>query len=322
MAVFTEVSESKAQELLTQLQLGDLVELQGIQGGIENTNYFLTSSVGAYVLTLFERLTHQQLPFYLHLMKHLAHHGIPVPDPVANSDGDILLTVEGKPAAVVIRLLGRSELAPTPRHCHAVGDTLARMHLAGKDYNRHQSNLRGLTWWNETVPVVLPFLNPSQSSLIQSELAFQNHVAKSSAYAALPCGPVHADLFRDNVMFEGTGDTLQLTGFFDFYFAGVDTWLFDLAICLNDWCIDLDTGSLDAEKTTALLAAYQVVRPLIAAERQLLNPMLRAGALRFWTSRLWDFHLPREASMLTPHDPTHFERVLRQRLAHPIGLST
>ena len=322
MAVFTEVSESKAQELLTQLQLGDLLDLQGIQGGIENTNYFLTSSVGTYVLTLFERLTHQQLPFYLHLMKHLAHHGIPVPDPVANSDGDILLTVEGKPAAVVNRLLGRSELAPTPRHCHAVGDTLARMHLAGRDYNRHQSNLRGLTWWNETVPVVLPFLNTSQSSLIQSELAFQNHVAKSSAYAALPCGPVHADLFRDNVMFEGTGDTLQLTGFFDFYFAGVDTWLFDLAICLNDWCIDLDTGSLDAEKTTALLAAYQVVRPLIAAERQLLNPMLRAGALRFWTSRLWDFHLPREASMLTPHDPTHFERVLRQRLAHPIGLST
>jgi len=321
MAVFTEVSASKAQELLSQLQLGDLLDLQGIQGGIENTNYFLTSSVGAYVLTLFERLTHQQLPFYLHLMKHLAHHGIPVPDPVANSDGDILLTVEGKPAAVVNRLMGRSELAPTPQHCQAVGDMLARMHLAGKDYNRHQPNLRGLSWWNETVPVVLPFLNASQNSLIQSELAFQNHVAKSSAYAALPRGPVHADLFRDNVMFEGSGNALQLTGFFDFYFAGVDTWLFDLAVCLNDWCIDLDTGILHVEKTTALLAAYQAVRPLIAAERQLLNPMLRAGALRFWTSRLWDFYLPREASMLTPHDPTHFERVLRQRLAHPIGLS-
>jgi len=321
MAVFTEVSASKAQELLSQLQLGDLLALQGIQGGIENTNYFLTSSVGAYVLTLFERLTHQQLPFYLHLMKHLAHHGIPVPDPVANSDGDILLTVEGKPAAVVNRLMGRSELAPTPQHCQAVGDMLARMHLAGKDYNRHQPNLRGLSWWNETVPVVLPFLNASQNSLIQSELAFQNHVAKSSAYAALPRGPVHADLFRDNVVFEGSGNALQLTGFFDFYFAGVDTWLFDLAVCLNDWCIDLDTGILHVEKTTALLAAYQAVRPLIAAERQLLNPMLRAGALRFWTSRLWDFYLPREASMLTPHDPTHFERVLRQRLAYPIGLS-
>ena len=321
MAVFTEVSESKAQELLTQLRLGDLVELQGIQGGIENTNYFLTSSVGAYVLTLFERLTHQQLPFYLHLMKHLAHHGIPVPDPVANSDGDILLTLEGKPAAVVNRLIGSSELAPTPQHCHAVGDMLARMHLAGKDYNRHQPNLRGLAWWNQTVPVVLPFLSNAQNSLIQSELAFQNHVAHSSAYAALPCGPVHADLFRDNVMFEGTGDALQLTGFFDFYFAGFDTWLFDLAVCLNDWCIDIDTGALHVDRTAALLAAYQKVRPLIGAERQLLNPMLRAGALRFWTSRLWDFHLPREASMLTPHDPTHFERVLRQRLAHPIGMS-
>ena len=322
MAVFTEVSESQAQELLTHLQLGDLLELKGIQGGIENTNYFLTSSVGAYVLTLFERLNHQQLPFYLHLMKHLAHHGIPVPDPVANSDGDILLTVEGKPAAVVNRLIGRSELAPTPQHCHAVGDMLARMHLAGKDYNRHQPNLRGLAWWNETVPVVLPFLNASQSSLIQSELAFQNHIAQSSAYAALPRGPVHADLFRDNVMFEGQGDALQLTGFFDFYFAGIDSWLFDLAVCLNDWCIDLDTGILHADKTAALLEAYQSVRPLIKAERHLLNPMLRAGALRFWTSRLWDFHLPREASMLTPHDPTHFERVLRQRLQNPIGLST
>jgi homoserine kinase type II len=199
---------------------------------------------------------------------------------------------------------------------------LARMHLAGKDYNRHQPNLRGLSWWNETVPVILPFLSNAQNSLIQSELAFQNHVAHSSAYAALPRGPVHADLFRDNVMFEGTGDALQLTGFFDFYFAGIDTWLFDLAVCLNDWCIDIDTGALHVDKTAALLAAYQGVRPLIGAERQLLNPMLRAGALRFWTSRLWDFHLPREASMLTPHDPAHFERVLRQRLAHPIGMSS
>jgi len=199
---------------------------------------------------------------------------------------------------------------------------LARMHLAGKDYNRHQPNLRGLAWWNETVPVVLPFLDASQSSLIQSELAFQNHIAQSSAYAALPRGPVHADLFRDNVMFEGHGDTLQLTGFFDFYFAGIDSWLFDLAVSLNDWCIDLDTGALHADKTAALLEAYQSVRPLIKAERHLLNPMLRAGALRFWTSRLWDFHLPREASMLTPHDPTHFERVLLQRLHNPIGLST
>ena len=314
MAVFTEVTPDEAQRLLSELHLGQLSELRGIEGGIENTNYFVTCDAGEFVLTLFERLTAEQLPFYLHLMKHLAHKGIPVPDPRANAAGDILHTVCGKPAAVVNRLAGRSQLAPQAVHCAAVGDMLARMHLAGRDYERQQPNLRGLPWWNETVPVVLPHLDAAQAALLQSELAYQNHVAVSSSYAALPRGPVHADLFRDNVMF--AEDTL--TGFFDFYFAGVDTWLFDLAVCLNDWCIDLPTGAHHAERAAAMLTAYQSVRPLTAAERELLPAMLRAGALRFWISRLWDFYLPREASMLKPHDPTHFERVLQDRIAHPV----
>ena len=316
MAVFTEVTLPQAAQLMHALQLGELTALRGIEGGIENTNYFATTDQGEYVLTLFERLSFEQLPFYLHLMKHLAGRGIPVPNPAANPDGDILHTVCKKPAAVVNRLAGKSQLAPQAVHCAAVGDMLARMHLAGADYNRSQPNLRGLPWWNETVPVVLPYLTPEQAALIRSELAFQNHTAASSAYAAMPRGPVHADLFRDNVMFDGE----QLTGFFDFYFAGVDTWLFDLAVCLNDWCIDLASGVHDAERALAMINAYQKVRPLNGSERQLLPAMLRAGALRFWISRLWDFHLPREASMLTPHDPTHFERVLRQRVAHPVVL--
>ena len=271
---------------------------------------------GEYVLTLFERLTQEQLPFYLHLMKHLASRGIPVPDPAANRDGDILHTVSGKPAAVVNKLSGKSQLQPQAVHAVAVGDMLARMHLAGADYNRSQPNLRGLPWWNETVPVVLPYLDEAQASLLRSELAYQNHIAASPAYTALPCGPVHADLFRDNVMFEGE----QLTGFFDFYFAGVDTWLFDLAVCLNDWCIDLESGLHHAERAQAMLQAYMAVRPLSAAERALLPALLRAGALRFWISRLWDYHLLREASMLKPHDPAHFERVLRGRIAQPVTL--
>jgi homoserine kinase type II len=316
MAVFTPVSEEIAATLLSELDLGELTELRGIEGGIENTNYFATTDSGAYVLTLFERLNHDQLPFYLFLMKHLAEKGIPVPNPAANRDGDILHTVANKPAAVVNRLSGKSQLAPEAVHCSAVGDMLARMHLAGEDFNRSQPNLRGLPWWNETVPVVLPFLNQSQSVLIQSELAYQNHIAQSAAYQALPKGPVHADLFRDNVMFENE----TLTGLFDFYFAGVDTWLFDLAVCLNDWCIDLATGQHDAKRANALLKSYQSVRPLGRAERQLLPAMLRAGALRFWISRLWDFHLPRDADMLIPHDPTHFERVLRARAACPFKL--
>jgi len=316
MAVFTPVTEEQAALLMSQLGLGELTDLRGIEGGIENTNYFATTDLGEYVLTLFERLNHEQLPFYLFLMKHLAEKGIPVPNPAANQDGDILHTLCDKPAAVVNRLLGKSQLAPDAVHCAEVGAMLARMHFAGEDYNRSQPNLRGLAWWNDTVPVVLPFLDESQARLLQSELAYQNHIAQGAAYQALPKGPVHADLFRDNVMFEGE----KLTGFFDFYFAGHDTWLFDLSVCMNDWCIDLNSGEHAPDRALAMLNAYQEVRPLRPAERQLLPAMLRAGALRFWISRLWDFYLPRDAAMLKPHDPTHFERVLRARLTSPFKL--
>lgn len=316
MAVFTPVTQEQAALLMSQLGLGELTDLRGIEGGIENTNYFATTDLGEYVLTLFERLNHEQLPFYLFLMKHLAEKGIPVPNPAANQDGDILHTLCDKPAAVVNRLLGKSQLDPDAVHCAEVGAMLARMHLAGEDYNRSQPNLRGLAWWNDTVPVVLPFLDESQARLLQSELAYQNHIAQGAAYQALPKGPVHADLFRDNVMFEGE----KLTGFFDFYFAGNDTWLFDLSVCMNDWCIDLNSGEHAPDRALAMLNAYQEVRSLRPAERQLLPAMLRAGALRFWISRLWDFYLPRDAAMLKPHDPTHFERVLRARLTSPFKL--
>jgi len=318
MAVYTEVPFDEAAALLRTLNLGELTELRGIHGGIENTNYFVTAEREGlhetHVLTVFERLDFEQLPYYLHLMKHLAGKGIPVPEPAADARGEILHKLQGKPAAVVDKLRGKSELSPTESHCRAVGDMLARLHLAGRDFGMSQPNLRGLPWWNQTVPVVLPHLSESQRSLIRTELAYQNHVAALPAYTALPRGPVHADLFRDNVMFEDG----ELTGFFDFYFAGNDSFLFDLAVCLNDWCIrhsaDDSDGQHDASLAQAMVSAYQAVRPLNAAERGLLPAMLRAGALRFWLSRLWDWHLPRDASMLKPHDPTHFERVLRERV--------
>ncbi|MDP9898106.1 homoserine kinase [Variovorax ginsengisoli] len=338
MAVYTNVGFDEADALVQRLGLGALSDLRGIEGGIENTNYFVHTAKGAYVLTLFERLSAEQLPYYLCLMQHLARRGIPVPEPVAEPQVrpatgadlvqptdrarcELLHFVAGKPAAVVQRLSGRSELSPTAWHCAELGSLLARMHLAGRDFDRVQPNLRGLGWWNDTAPVVLPHLDVPQSALLRSELAYQNHIAASSAYKALPRGPVHADLFRDNVMFDVEGSTPRLSGVFDFYFAGTDTWLFDLAVCLNDWAIDLPTGRHEAARAAALLDAYQTVRPLEAAERQLLPAMLRAAALRFWISRLWDFHLPREASMLTPHDPTHFERVLRERAGAPTPLA-
>jgi homoserine kinase type II len=316
MAVFTEVSFEEAATFFRTLDVGELRAIRGCAGGIENTNYFVDTTQGEYVLTLFERLTFEQLPFYLHLMKHLAQRGILVPDPAANHKGEILLELKGKPAAVVNKLRGSSELAPTTVHCADVGGMLARMHLAGQDYPRRQPNLRGLAWWNETVPMVLPHTTADQRSLLLGELAYQNHIAASSAYRTLPGGPVHGDLFRDNVMFENG----RLSGFFDFYFAGHDTFLFDIGVCLNDWCVDLTTGRHDAERANAFLAAYQLQRRLTAQERTLLPAMLRAGALRFWISRLWDFYLPREAAVLKAHDPGHFERVLRERLTATVNL--
>jgi homoserine kinase type II len=313
MAVYTEVSFDDAAPLLAQLGLGQLTHLQGITSGIENTNYFADTTQGRFVLTLFERLGFDELPFYLHLMKHLAERGIPVPRPRGDASGEILFSLNGKPAAVVDRLTGASHLAPDVAHCASVGDMLARMHLAGRDYPRQQPNLRGLPWWTETIPVIAPHLAAEQRTLIEAELAFQQHLAASAMAHALPQGPIHADLFRDNVMFDGA----RLTGFFDFFFAGTDHLLFDVAVCLNDWCIDLATGALVEERAQAFVAAYDAVRPLDGNELRLLPGFMRAGALRFWISRLWDWHLPRDAAMLKPHDPTHFERVLRCRVDTP-----
>lgn len=306
MAVYTPITAQQAQTLLDDLALGQLIRLQGIQGGIENTNYFVDSERGSFVLTLFERLTHAQLPFYLELMRHLAEKGVAVPAPHANAAGQILHTVAGKPAALVDKLAGASQLKPQAVHCAAIGRALAQLHVAGADFPLQQPNLRGLQWIAQTVPVVQPYLNPEQTQLMQSELSAQQTLAASSAYASLPRGAVHADLFRDNALFVGE----QLSGIFDFYFAGTDTYAFDMAVCLNDWCIDLSTGQDDAQRVAAFVQAYEAVRPLTAAERELLPAMRRLGALRFWTSRLWDFYLPREAEVLQAHDPKHFERVL------------
>ncbi|MBB5469512.1 homoserine kinase type II [Paraburkholderia sp. CI2] len=303
---------------MSHYDLGDVVEFRGISSGIENSNFFLTTTRGEYVLTIFEKLTAEQLPFYLNLMRHLAAHRVPVPDPMPRLDGALFGMLLGKPATIVTKLEGTPELSPGVEHCVEVGQMLARLHLAGRDYPRYQPNLRSLPWWRETVPTILPYLEGEQRDLLASELAHQEAFFASVDYAAMPAGPCHADLFRDNAMFAhaapDTGHEVRLGGFFDFYFAGCDKWLFDVAVTVNDWCVDLATGKLDAERTEALLRAYQTVRPFTVEENHHWGDMLRAGAYRFWVSRLYDFHLPRAAELLKPHDPGHFERILRERL--------
>jgi len=321
MAVFTPIElEDIAQWIDQDFNIGQASEIRGIHGGIENSNFFLDTTKDGkkqeYVLTIFERLTAQQLPFYLELMRHLANKGVPVPKPIENKQGDILFTLKGKPVAIVTKLPGLSRLQPESNHCALVGEMLAKMHLAGKDFSKYQENLRSLDWWQKTIPSVLPHLNTSQKELITHELKTQEEFFSSGTYDGLPQGASHCDLFRDNVLFDPKGSDVsqdQLGGFFDFYFAGTDKWLFDIAVTANDWCLADNKQDLDPARLDAFMKAYQSVRPLTKEEQASWPLMLRAAALRFWVSRLWDFYLPRDAQMLTPHDPTHFERILLSR---------
>jgi homoserine kinase type II len=322
MAVFTPIELDDISNWISQdFAIGQATEIRGIHGGIENSNFFLDTHLNGkkqeFVLTIFERLSADQLPYYLELMRHLANQGIPVPKPIENKQGQILFSLKGKPAAIVTKLPGLSRPEPQAAHCALAGEMLAKMHLAGKDFSRAQENLRSLAWWQKTVPLILPHLDAAQKELLTSELKSQEQFFNSSEYASLPEGASHCDLFRDNVLFvpKSATDTSndQLGGFFDFYFAGTDKWLFDLAVTANDWCLADNKQDLDPARLKALMNAYQSVRPLSEIEQASWPMMLRAAALRFWISRLWDFHLPRDAQMLTPHDPKHFERILLSR---------
>jgi homoserine kinase type II len=317
MAVYTEVRFEEAEALFERLGLGPLTELQGIRSGIENTNYHAATTRGQWVLTLFERLGAEQLPYYLLLMQHLAAHGIPVPAPQADGAGTLVHAAAGKPAAVVTRLPGSQRLAPDEVHCAQVGEMLARMHRAAASFEPQQPHPRGLDWCTDAAAAVLPHLGAGQAALLGDELAFQQALAASAAGKSLPRGVIHGDLFRDNVMFDDSAGTDRLCGCFDFYFAGTDVLLFDLAVGLNDWCVDPASGQLVEPRAAAFVAAYAKLRPLTHGEVRALPALLRAAALRFWVSRLWDAFLPRGAMLLHAKDPEHFERVLRRRIAEP-----
>lgn len=305
MSVFTTVTPAQLEAWLRDYAIGALLDLKGIPAGIENTNYFVTTTRGRYVLTLFEKLQPHELPFYLRLMAHLAARGVPCPRPLADARGELFSTLNGKPAALVSFLSGEDLSHPEPSHCAQVGEVLAAMHIAGGDYALEMENPRGAKWWQAVMPEIVPFLSAEEARLLEDEVRFQSH----QRWPELPRGVIHADLFRDNVLFESD----RLSGVIDFYFACTDALLFDVAVTLNDWCIDPE-GRIDEQRASALVRAYAARRPFTAGEVEAWPVMLRAGALRFWISRLYDFHLPRPGELTHAKDPAHFQRILTSHI--------
>ena len=309
MAVYTTVSTEDLAGWLTRYTLGAVSEFEPIVSGIENTNYFVTAEKGRFVLTLYERLPAEELPFYLNMMAHLARAGVEAPAPEPDRSGALWSFLNGKPAGLVARLGGAPVERPRTQHCAAAGDALARMHVALTTYRGRLSNRRGPAWWRQAARAVKPFLSVEQNGLLASEIKFQTGFSKNR----LPRGAIHGDLFCDNVLFDGE----RVSGIIDFGFAATDALAYDLAIAVNDWCSVAEgarSDALDAVLCAALVEGYEEVRPLSAEERELWPVLLRAAALRFWLSRLYDHYLPRPGELTHAHDPARFERILRDRM--------
>ena len=311
MSVYTYVSKAELSEFLKHYDVGELSAYEGISAGIENTNYFVDTRMGSrrqrFVLTLFETHCLEEMPYFLGLMKHLAGHGVSTASPIMAREDQLVLPLKNRPAALVERLDGAS-IEPdklNSKHIQAIARAMARMHLAGQSYPRQRENGRGLTWCETALDRLRRRLSGEDAQLIGSEIRYQKTIDRRH----LPRGVIHADLFHDNALFKDD----RLVGIIDFYFACNDVFLYDVAVALNDWCSDAD-GQLDGEKTSVYLNAYQSIRPLEPAEKNAFVSMLRAGALRFWISRLMGHYFPRAGEMTYTKNPNRFKTILKHRI--------
>ncbi len=313
MSVYTKISREELAQFLRGYPVGELVDYHGIKAGIENTNYFVNTADGHWVLTLFERANEADLPYFLALMDHLALRGIACPRPVTDRQGRFLTHLKHKPAALVQKLEGHTVAQPNKKQCAAIGKLLGDLHLAGQSFTRIRAPDRGADWRAAAAKAVLPRLDAPTAALLRDEMAYQE--TRRAEYSALPQGVIHADLFRDNALFSGH----QLAGVIDFYYSCNDVLLYDLAVTVNDWC-GAPSGSFDGEHYQALAGAYVGERKLGAAERAAWPGLLRAAALRFWLSRLYDLHFPRGGELTETKNPDEFRGLLEFHRGLP-GLS-
>ncbi|MHA1108588.1 MAG: homoserine kinase [Alphaproteobacteria bacterium] len=306
MAVYTEVSDEDLEDFLTQYDIGDAVSCKGIAEGVENSNYLLQTDSGSYILTLYEkRVVREELPFFLGLMDHLAARDIPCPVPIHASDGEALRELCGRPAAIVSFLNGMWPRRSNPDHCRALGEAVARLHLAGQDFAMSLPNGLSLDGWRSLFDDTRDRageISDRLGDVLGDELVF---LADNWPHG-LEAGIIHADLFPDNVFFRGPA----LSGLIDFYFACNDFFAYDLAICINAWCFETD-GSFNITKARRMLAAYRAVRPVTQAEIDALPLLCRGSALRFLLTRLYDLLNHPEGALVRPKDPLEYLRKLR-----------
>lgn len=297
MSVYTTITIQELEQFLTKYSVGTLVDYQGILAGIENTNYFVTTTKGQWVLTIFEQHSAQYLEYFLQLMQFWAKQGIPTARPIPSTSGQLLQTLQNKPATLVQRLTGSTIEVPSTQQCYELGQWLARMHLTGKNFPLYRAPDRGLAWRQAVGTDLLSYFNPDDAKILKAEL---EHDAQLQ-WDLVPQGTIHADLFRDNAL--GTHD--HLTGIIDLYYACFDAWVYDLAVVLNDWCFD--GFAVNKARLQACLKGYQSVRTLEPAERSMGVGAMRVAALRFWLSRALSKRSPPEGSLTFLKDPDEFK---------------
>jgi homoserine kinase type II len=306
MAVYTDVSTEDLSQFLADYDLGELLSYKGIAEGVENSNFLLQTRSGRYILTLYEkRVAAGDVPFFLALMEHLSTRGITCPQPVKNRHGEALGTLCGRPAAIVTFLDGMWMRRPEAKHCAAVGEALARMHLAGADFPRRRRNALSVEGWRPLFEQAAERADSVHHGL-RAAIDLELTQLERTWPRDLPQGVIHADLFPDNVFFLGD----KLSGLIDFYFACTDTLAYDVAICLNAWCFEPD-HSYNVTKGRALLLCYTATRPLSGAELAALPLLARGAAMRFLLTRLVDWLNVPQGAMVRPKNPLEYFRKLR-----------
>jgi homoserine kinase type II len=306
VAVYTRIDAAALAAFLADYDLGAVQALVGITEGVENSNYRLETELGRFILTIYEkRVDPADLPFFLALMEHLAERGLPCPLPVHGRDGRALRELAGKPAAIVTFLDGRWSRRITVGRCQALGGLLASLHLAARGFAPARANALGPAGWERLIGACGGRADEVAPGL-GGELAAELDTLAAAWPDDLPAGVIHADLFPDNVFFEGE----RVSGVFDFYFACNDLLAYDLAVCLNAWCFEAD-GAFNITKARALLEGYRARRPLARAEVAALPLLARGAALRFLATRLHDWLHRVDGAQVRPKDPREYLRKLR-----------